>query len=516
VGQRAVKPLLDALAGSDEGQQRVAIDVLAYVQNKNAAPALFSFATGSADTPLRVRAMIACGALEAAELLPRYESYLFPKSAEGDDAPPADAVAVAASWSVARMADRRAVPLLRELAKRGNAEMRALGVLGLGILRDRASIVEIARIAKSTDSGNVTRAAAAYALGELGADSEVATLVTLAEGTDALPREMALVALARLGSASGAPNRAAVAAMADAVFAGGDSETSHGRSNARGVRLAGGRALMLLAASKAEAARVTRSPLLVPDGPLDVEAELEQLVPDGFSAEGRAMALVTFAESIRRAAVSAIETSSGGALAVLDALGDGNKTLLPFVGAGETGDTSDAGDRARAEAERITVALEPGLVNRSQDPDPAMRTRAILLLGRSASDGATAAVVVGTRDANEAVERAALSALGKRASPAALQAVTGALQRHDHFALRVLAAQALGRLGSNGGSEDAARSLREAATHDEFALVREAALGALAKFDAPGARQLAVELVGADPEPRVRDLARAVLEGAKP
>src|SRR4029077_15402590 len=45
VGGRAVKPLLDALADPDTSQQRVAIDVLAYVENRNAALPLFAYAT---------------------------------------------------------------------------------------------------------------------------------------------------------------------------------------------------------------------------------------------------------------------------------------------------------------------------------------------------------------------------------------------------------------------------------------------------------------------------------------
>jgi cellulose synthase operon protein C len=510
VGQRAVKPLLDALADSDEGQQRVAIDVLAYVQNKNAAPALFSFATGPAETPLRVRAMIACGALEAAELVPRYERYLFPRSTDGaDDSPPSDAVAVAASWAVARMADARALPLLRELAKRGSPEMRAFGVLGLGILHDRVSIEEIARIAKSPDSGNVARAASAYALGELGADAEVPGLVAIAEGTEALPREMALVALARL-EAGRAPSHAAVAAMADAVFAGGDFEGYRSHSSASAVRRAGSASLLVLATGRAALARVGHVSLLVPDGPLDVEAELEHLVPDGFSSVERASALTTFAGPVQRAAIAAMETSSGGARAVLDALGDGDKTLLPFV---EPGDLSEA---ARAQVESITRALEPSLVNRARDVDPAIKTRAIALLGRSATDGATAAVLAATHDSNEAVVRAALAAIGDRWSPPALEAVVAVLERRDRFALRVLAAEALGRLGVAGGGEETARPLRDAATHDDFALVREAALTSLARFDLGSARQLAARLVATDPEPRVRDAARTVLEGAKP
>ena len=42
IGARAVKPLLDALADADGKQQRIAIDVLGNVANKNAGPALFA------------------------------------------------------------------------------------------------------------------------------------------------------------------------------------------------------------------------------------------------------------------------------------------------------------------------------------------------------------------------------------------------------------------------------------------------------------------------------------------
>ncbi len=69
IGSRAVKPLLDALADDKESQQKIAIEVLAYVQNKSAGPALYNYATGQADKSLRVRAMIACGALRDPSIL---------------------------------------------------------------------------------------------------------------------------------------------------------------------------------------------------------------------------------------------------------------------------------------------------------------------------------------------------------------------------------------------------------------------------------------------------------------
>jgi HEAT repeat protein len=510
VGQRAIKPLLDALADDDEGQQRVAIDVLSYVQNKNAGPALFSFATGPSTTPLRVRAMIACGVLESVALLPRYLRYLFPPRTDGSaDSLPSDAVAVAAAWSVARMEEPGALPLLRELMRRGNPEMRAFGVLGLGRLRDVASIGEIARIAKSPDSGNVSRAAAAYTLGELGADSEIPALVAMAEGNEVLPREMALVALSRLQLAHGA-NRAAVAAMADAVFAGGESDDSRVRSRVSAVHRAGSAALMLLAAGRPGLARLSHSALPVPDGTVNVQAELEHLVPDGFASTERALTLTMFGGELERAALRAMETSSGGAWAVIDALGEGDNTLLPFVG---PGDTFEA---ARVEAGRIARTLDSALVRRATDPDPAMKIRAIALLGHMVSDTATTAIAAATRDSNEDVVRAALTAIGEQWSPRALDGVVGVLRRQGPFSLRVLAVEALGRLGAVGGGQEAARALGEVAVRDEFALVREAALTSLAGFDRTGARRVAAQLIATDPELHVRAAARSILDEAEP
>jgi HEAT repeat protein len=512
IGQRAVKPLLDALADNDAGQQRVAIDVLGYAENKNAAPALFSFATGPAETPLRVEAMIACGSLKAADLLPRYEAFLFPTDDEnGGDVPRADAVAVAASWGVARMADKRALPLLRALSRRGSPEMRAVAVLGLALLHDRGSVPEVAQIAKATDAGNVARAAAAYALGELGADGEVATLIAMAEGTDALPRQMALIALARLGATrSDLPGgRAALAAMTDSVFAGGDPKAGRSRTNALAIQRAASRALMLLASGKNGATRAVAPPLAAPDGALDIESELEHLVPDGFSSKERALGLTTFGEAIQRSAVAAMETSSDGARAVLDALGEGPGTLEPFVGA------HDDEEAAHAKAREIGRALEPNILGLARHPDPMVRMKAVVLLAASTSDAAASEVVRATSDASEAVQRVAFGAIGTQRTAEAVQAVTQALLHHENWAMRVLAARALGRLGVAGGGEEVARALRNSATTDDYALVREAALTSLASFDAVGSRELAERMAANDPEPRLRDAARGIAQGAK-
>ncbi len=242
-----MKPLLDALADTDTSQQRIAIDVLGFVRNKNAGPALFAFATGNADTALRVRAMVACGALRDAALLPKYGALL-----GRDDDAPSDNVAVAAVWGVARMEDKRALPLLRAIAKRGTPEMRALAVLGLGALRDRASARDVARACPRERRGNAARAAAAYVLGEIGGEEDRATLLSLAEGSDPLSREMALMALARMHAAPDhATQRATIARHRRCACSRGAIRRARGaQAAAEAVRRAGCAALVTLATTR--------------------------------------------------------------------------------------------------------------------------------------------------------------------------------------------------------------------------------------------------------------------------
>jgi hypothetical protein len=266
---------------------------------------------------------------------------------------------------------------------------------------------------------------------------------------------------------------------------------------------------MLMAAGPTALAKKLSAPLVVPDGALDVEAELEHLVPDGFSSEERSKALVMFGEAIGKAAAAAIQTSSGGVRAVLDALGDGGGTLLPFVGPG------DGSEAAHAKAREIAQGLESSLVNVTKDADPVLRARAVTLLGRSRSDMAVAAIVQALRDESDVVRRAALASIGAHVTPAVVAAVSDALAHHERFAIRVLAAQALGRLGAahTGDVSEGVRVLEEAAVRDEYALVREASLAALASFDLGSAKRVAARIVASDPEPRVRDTAQAVLSG---
>jgi tetratricopeptide (TPR) repeat protein len=532
IGGRAVKPLLDALADTDAGQQRTAIDVLAYVQSRAAALPLFSYATGQSDAALRARAMVACGALAEPSLVPRYEALLFPK--DGEQGGLGDPVAVAAVWGLARMRDPRAVLLLRKVPRTATPAMRALALLGLGMARDKVSIGSIAEVARSSDAGNVSRAAAAYALGDLDAEAQVPVLLELAEDGDELPRRMAIVALSHMAAVPALAGQApagqspakdppwlddAVQAMANAVFA-GRSDTLRARPSESLARTAVASLALMAERRQGRPAGSAREALPVPEGPLDVDALLDGLAPAESTDAGRAAALVRFAEPLRRAALAALRTSGERAQSVLVALGTGEGELLPFVARAD-----GPADAAHEKARDIARSLEPNVVPLSRHPDPAVRSKAIALLTRSSSDEAASAVALALEDSDEAVQRIALAAVGSAgtsSTPAAqasarppasartVALVGKILAGHPSWPMRVLAAQALGRLGSGGAAAEASRGLSEAAVSDGYALVREAALSAFAAFDPAGARGLAVRMAASDPEPRVREAAAAL------
>jgi len=515
IGARAVKPLLDALADSDVSQQRIAIDVLAYVQNRNAAVPLFVFATGPADLTLRTRAMEACARLMDPALVPRYESLLFPKGDGADQAALGDAVGVAAVWGLAKMSDQPvALPVLRRVALTSSPAMRALAVLGLGMAHDMSSIAEVAEIARTADAGAIAQAAAAYALGDLNAQSEVPLLLEISEDGEGIVRRMALLALARMAVTSPKPpawQNQAVQSMCDAVFA-RDSDEPSARRSAEAIARAAVSALTTLA-TRGESAHgwaKAKDTMPEPEGALDAEALLDSLVPRGEADAERASALVQYAGPLEHAAIAALQTSGPRSGAVLDALSGGEGEFLPFVTHGATGPATDA---ARA----ISAALEPSLVPLARHPDPAVRAEVLVLVARLSSDEATEAIIAGLEDTTDSVRRVALAAVcalradGTRApaNERAVGVVARILATDESWAMRILAAEALGRMAL-GGFSDADARLAEAATSDPFALVRQAALASLAASDPTAARAVAHRIATSDPEPRVRETARAL------
>jgi hypothetical protein len=251
--------------------------------------------------------------------------------------------------------------------------------------------------------------------------------------------------------------------------------------------------------------------LPVPDGVVDVEGLLLGLEGDDAPAEDGQAALLKFSDDIERAASAAIRTSRDGARAVLEAMGNGDGELRPFV-------ERDATGPAAARAMAIVRALDPSLPALARGPDLTLQTKALLLVAKVDGEDAGEAVAEAVESPNETTRRVALASVatprrdGTRARPIAheMTAVADVLASDRSWSMRVLAAEAMGRLGAAGAAAEARDRLRVAATADAYALVRQSALEALETFDADGARDLAARLAGTDPEPRVREAAANV------
>jgi tetratricopeptide (TPR) repeat protein len=497
IGARAVKPLLDALADDRESQQKVAIEVLAYVENKSAGPALYNYATGNADKTLRVRAMIACGGLRDPGLLPRFEQMLAPKEGAAWVLP-SDSIAVAAAWGVARMGDRKADGLLVKLLGSSSPDVRALAAVGLGLTHDKKHVPALTALARATEASPTARAAAMHALAELHADVDPALLLANASAGDVVLRQAALFAMARLGEKDDAAHGAPLAeAIGAAVFSPDDA-----------LR---GAAVIAATSLATHAYRRSREPLPVPDGPLGLREVLAGLAPDPQGPEARATALVALAPSLRKAAVAAVSTSPERARVVADALlGAGKLGLAPFTAAGEKLEPKLAA-AVDESVETIARAVVPGFVALERHPSVEVRTRVVELLARRSEPEAEAAVVDALGDPDEGVRRAALSSVGAVKSDRLTAAVAALVKESPSWPLRVRAAEALGRLGRAGGSSVVTDTLFAAARTDPFALVREAAARAAVVIDPAAARPLLEELAAKDAEPRVRETATELL-----
>ncbi len=492
VGERGVKPLLDALGDDQKSQGNIALEVLAYVATKGAGPALMAYATGPSEQSMRVRAMVAAGALRDPALLPRYEALLAPK--EGDAVAPGDPVTVAAAWGVARMGDKRALPLLARMLDSASPDVRAFGALGYGLSKDRAAPAKLEALLASPDvtSSNV-RAAAALGLGEAGAKSSAPALLSLASGPDPFVRSAAYVALARLGDAS------VTSALAPALFALDANERQVAAS-------------ALVALATKDPLRPAE-PLPVQGGAIESREALRGLFLKSPSARARVQTLVGQADLIARAAAVAASSSPERAAAVAESLSSGRgapgrAALVPLLDGGE--ELGEADRRAVADAvAAVERAATPHFAALARHPSSSVRVRALGLLGGHDDDSAASAIAEALRDDDESVVRAALEAAERTPKAKAGAQIVRLLGSSPHWAVRVAAAKALGSVARYDAAEtaNARQSLAGAARRDGFAFVREASIEALGRLDPPMARQVAAEMATTDADPQLRQRA---------
>ncbi|MGD8859586.1 MAG: tetratricopeptide repeat protein, partial [Myxococcales bacterium] len=167
LGQRGIKPLLEALSDRDPTQRRIAIELLAHLQNDHAALPLLSVAERGDDTDQRRRALLAAGAVAGDGLSPHFAKIL---------AGPERRLRVAAAWALARIAGPRAVSALRSRVDDPVPAVRGYALLGLarggaGGARERLEA------AVREDRSEWVRAVAALGLGRPGRPAPVATLL---------------------------------------------------------------------------------------------------------------------------------------------------------------------------------------------------------------------------------------------------------------------------------------------------------------------------------------------------
>lgn len=494
IGARGVKPLLDALADEQKAQVSTAIEVLAFAGNKGAAPTLASFATGSADQPLRVRAMIATGALRDPALLSRYEALVAPRDLEA--VAPGDPVTVAAAWSVARMGDRKAVPLLERMLASGAPEVRAFGAVGLGLAKEKRALLKLEALATSADSAPMARAAAALAIGALGDKSASKTLITLASSPEPFVRSSALSALVRLGDPQ------ALSLALPMLF--GDDE---------GERHLAASALVAIA-SKEGAAQAEALP--VQGGSIDVRQTLEGMFVQPASASAQVRALVALQSELARAATLSAQTSPEKAQRVADALlsrPDGHPGFSPFTDALDGVSTADR-DAAEKASSSIHAAVIPAFAALARHPSSAVKLRALRVLEGRSEDQAVAALTAALGDADPAVLRAAIDAAKRTPAVHAAKPVAQLATSSPTWSLRVVAAEALGPLAARqpGPEADAAfKQLGDLARNDPFAVVREAALRSLFAAHATSAQQVAAQIAQNDVDPDLRATASKLI-----
>jgi HEAT repeat protein len=245
-----------------------------------------------------------------------------------------------------------------------------------------------------------------------------------------------------------------------------------------------------------------------------VRTILDRLQPSGYDAADHARTLITLEEQVTAAAVQAVRTSPEGARLVADALlSRGHASALAPFTDGLEGLDPEARKAAEAVALRVSAKVEPAFVALVRHPSADLRVRAIRVLARQATPQAQAAVIDALQDEDEGVQRAALAVLGERGSSEGVDALSKTLADSPTWSLRLRAARALGQLEPGQASTGAVQALSRAARQDPYALVREAAITAIARVASSQARPVLVEAAAKDEEPAVRDLAARLLQG---
>jgi tetratricopeptide (TPR) repeat protein len=467
IGQRAVKPLLEALADSDDAQRRIAIDLLGQIQSEHTAAALLGAAERAGDGALRRRALLAAGAVAPDELSHRIAALARVEERRLRDA---------AAWALARIHGPNALLELRALLASNMPAVRAHALLGLGRAHDAASLPAFRQALRSDPSGFV-RGAAALALGMAGDRDTEGGLATAMRTEQGQTAAAAALALGLLGDG------AAAESLAEAVF-----------SNDAALRVAAMWSLRWLASEHAalhgrppEQPEPEERPSLAPE--LSAWLALEPSARTD-------TALAAFERELCEAAQAALLGPPVAARVALSLLSADDPLLAPTP--------------ERSAFLALRASLSSVFAGLGQHPDPVVRAAAVALVAAGAQATSANSVVAALDDGDEQVQSAALDALTSAVltdNPAALTRLSALARTDPRWWIRRRAVAALGRVGG----ERAIAPLAQILSGDAYAYVREAAATALGQAGARAAEPKLAEALANDPEPRVRLAAQAAL-----
>lgn len=474
-GSRALKPLLDTLSEADSPQREPALELLGHLGNPGAAPALLTLVERE-DAPLRLRrvALRAAAAVADARVLPRLVALI---------TAPDGVMAGMSLWALARVDTPAArAALLRALADASRPQQQATSALLLTGRRDPALRAALLRVVDSS-SNDLLRGAALLALGHSGdpVASSRATAITssgyflsaaglaLAPRSVPDPRRCAELVSPSLFSATPSPvsQGPALAQVAAAALAScGDAPSSEAiRARIADPELASN-PYQLFAAL-----------LGGPPGDEAGSAALQRFTPQIAAAAGAAMLVPATQAPVRRALLEPAAFPPLVARAAAEA-------LAPARGA-------------------IISAVSPSLRAMATWPDERTRRDALRILASGDADARAAARALLATARGPTVAEAALAAL----RPARDELDGWRLSRDAPWSLRLAEVEALSRGGGPSAVPPLARALRD----DPNAWVRAAAAQGLREHAADAAARAALNAAASDPDPAVRDAARASL-----
>lgn len=506
IGAHGLRPLLEALRDDkDPAQQRIAVEVLGHLGNKDAAAPLVHMARQeppkdpmrqigtlgeSIGGDVRVEALVAAGRLGDASVL-------------ADVLPLMDhpelAMREAATFTLGRSGDRRAVaPLVKALGD-PRPSVQQLACLGLAQIDDprvAPAVIAVVRDASRTDN---VRAACAFAIGARRASAGLPALLAALDDNRGDTQRLAAWALGQIGD----PH--ALGALVRAYFAraGGSSDE------------------LVWAIGRTSGAGLAPSPLGdVADYPMrntkyDETAAIQALPGDLPRAPASVRLVVDHAADIAAGLVEALSEHRDVVVSVLSDLDAAPDRLALGALTPATGDA-----RLATAVQQIGTAIAPKVAAQLTSEDPKVRALAVSVLakldGKPGHDpGAEAAITRALADPADQVRAAAMAAIPVLAHRrgTAPPALVGALAKtlgSGPWADRREAALALGKLGAHGDPA----ALIGAAT-DSSSFVREAV--AIALGEVGGSQVVApLQALAKDSISEVREAATRSLGSVTP